>query len=256
MAGFLDWHEMETTKTQCLDDREELYYLYAGLSGGASACVKVVGKTQAIAAFLYAARKVEHLLDHDTYYGKGIGYKAASEVDDIYDPTRDRLEAVALATQVCLAEEGMHCDDYDMLFVRAVIGFCQTYFSPSLVVAPPITIAATGRGNPESAMQVITAENANKPVEVKIINVNEIRNVICAANIMTQNATDVEKWHVLSATKYNGTGWTAVTDKFFPELQEAGQEKQRATKARDIQRLVENHRSNIGWVLPPNDDIY
>ena len=131
-------------------------------------------------------------------------------------------------------------------------------------VAPPITIAATGRGNPESAIQGMTAvemaynesiEWADESAKVHVVNINDIRNAIYEAIFMAQNITDVEKWHILSATKYSGAGWTALTDRFFPELQKAGQEKQRATKARDIQRHVENHRNSIGWV-PPNDDIF
>jgi len=103
----------------------ETYYLYAGCSGGASACVKVAGKTQAIAAFRYASRKVEHLLDHDTCYGRGVRFLSELEVNDSnHYLTRDELEGVVLATQASLVE-GMNLDDYDMLFIRAVIEFCQ-----------------------------------------------------------------------------------------------------------------------------------
>jgi len=116
------WENPHTPPSAALD---ETYYLYAGLSGGAHACVKVAGKTQAIAAFRYASRKVEHLLDHDTCYGRGVRFLSELEVDDSnHYPTRDELEGVVLATQASLVE-GMNLDDYDMLFVRAVIEFCQ-----------------------------------------------------------------------------------------------------------------------------------
>jgi len=100
-------------------------------------------------------------------------------------------------------------------------------------VAPPIFIAANGNGNPESAMQMTAVEMAynesiewaNRPAIVNIENINDIRNAVYEANVMAQIVVDVDKWHILSATKYNNAGWTVLTDMFFPDLQQAGQEK-------------------------------
>ena len=117
----------------------EVHYLYAGNSGGANACVKIVGKVRARAAFLYAARKIEHLLDLDTYYGRGVGYLSETEVGEHYFHTIDVLEGVVLATQMLL-EEGENIEDYDMLFVRAVVDFCQKAFPANLLFAPEINV--------------------------------------------------------------------------------------------------------------------
>jgi len=121
-------------------------------------------------------------------------------------------------------------------------------------VAPAFFSAANGNDNLHSAMQGMTAENANKPVDVNIANIDEVRNALYEANIMAQIETDVDKWHVVSKTKYNNAGWAAIADICFPHLQKAGQEKKRENKAREIQRVVENHRKRIGYVSRQSDD--
>jgi len=199
--------------------------------------------------------KIETLFEAYPPHPKGVRYAFFDELNPV--------QQLQVQTKICFLHE-LPVNMPIGVKLRLVHKAACLLRGEAESVTPPFFTAATGRGNPESAMQGMTVaekaynesiEWADKPAIVSIENINDIRNAVYEAVIMAQIAADVDKWHVVSLTKHNCTGWTAITDLCFPHLQKAGQEKNRENKARDIQRLVENHRNNIGWV-PPNDDIF
>ena len=136
---------------------DEVYYLYVRVHEGYNdynirSCVRVVGKTQTIAALSYAKQNVKRLLEERKSggYDDWVTYVGATdEEDDVEDKVE--LEGVALATEKLLCSDITIDDaDFAMLFARAVVDFCQKAFpanlcfAPEINVSPPIFVAASG----------------------------------------------------------------------------------------------------------------
>jgi len=236
---------------------DEVYYLYVRVDEGYNdynirSCVKVVGKTQAIAALSYAKQNTKRLLEERKSWGYDdwVTYVGATDVED-----KAELEGVALATEKFLLGSGKNIDDADfaMFFARDALDFCRgtpptnLLIAPELNVAPPIFVAASGKGNLKTAN--VRDDKFLKAIENNTAVLNEIkdkipdRNAIYEGNVMAAHVNDVDKWHMLSVTKYDGAGWADITDVCYPKLRL--NMKALANKAKHIEREVKALRKKI-----------
>jgi len=117
---------------------------------------------------------------------------------------------------------------------------------------PTMTQAASGRGNPKSAVQAYneSIEWAEEPTKMRLENIDEIRNAIYESILMALNASDVGKWHVLSKTQYGEKGWANIAKSELEQKKREGTIKTYSKSdverlARNIQNQVTAHRENL-----------
>jgi len=131
--------------------------------------------------------------------------------------------------------------------------------------------AASGRGIVGSALKSHDApiEWANEPVEVVVK--NEPVEVVVADTLSEQDifhaqymaglaleyASDVDKWHFISETKFNGKGWADIARAELSQQVLAGKRKTFMEKdvenfARNIQYKVEALRQSLGFEQEKN----
>jgi len=90
-----------------------------------------------------------------------------------------------------------------------------------------------------------------KPATVKIENINELRIAVYEGFLMANNTEVVEKWHILSKTKYGGTGWADIAKTVLESEQaKTGRVKEISPdeidkKATEVRRAVNKHRRRL-----------
>jgi len=99
-----------------------------------------------------------------------------------------------------------------------------------------------------------------KPIEVRITNLDELRIAVYEGVLMANNATDIDKWHILSKMKYNGKGWSEIARTLIDIERKKQNEYKKPSKgevnkkAREVQRSIEAHRKHISGVEEEQDD--
>lgn len=94
-------------------------------------------------------------------------------------------------------------------------------------------------------------KKATRPIQVEIVNIDEIRTAVYEGILMANNADAIDKWHILSKMKYRGKGWSAIARMMLAlEAEQQGGNKgpskdDISRKAREVQRNIEAHRKYI-----------
>ena len=223
----------------------EVYYLFAHVNQDVRTCVKVAGKTQAIAAFHYAKQEVEHLLDHDTCYGKGVSYQH-EDCNGVH--SRDELEGVTLATQVRLSEKAMNSgnDNFDVIFIRSVIDFCRANYPTQIQAEQNVPIE----------YETMYSAAKKEPDEMVIVDYDSdaYEKMVLAkyeAGLLLKYVDKIDEWHIVSKRKYGGKGFAPIAR---TELERQVKNKKRQNYsqadvdnlAREVERKVKARREKLG----------
>ena len=90
-----------------------------------------------------------------------------------------------------------------------------------------------------------------EPATVKIENINELRIAVYEGFLMANNTEVIEKWHILSKTKYGGTGWADIAKTVLESEQaKTGRVKEISgddidKKATEVRRAVNKLRKRL-----------
>jgi len=93
-----------------------------------------------------------------------------------------------------------------------------------------------------------------QPAVANIMSADELRTAVYEGILMANNAEPIEKWHILSKTKYGGKGWAdiakTVLESEQKKLGQYGKYKEPSPididkKATEIRRAVKKHRNRL-----------
>ena len=119
----------------------------------------------------------------------------------------------------------------------------------------PQTQAATGVAVPDTtrAEQAYIEDSDGSVPRVEVVNQLTKDDLVKAqyeAALLVKYADKVDEWHIISKTKYNGTGWAKIVDVEEAERIKQGHKPRtvRSLESREetIRRSVEAHREKLG----------